>query len=82
MLDALFYLLFILFISGHYRLDVSMFEKIKDYEEKTLSSSQQKSKASDHLPYWTYVLSFSSIHKSHALIGYLSLHTLGLSFYS
>jgi hypothetical protein len=51
MLDALFYLLFILFISGHYRLDVSMFEKIKDYEEKTLSSSQQKSKASDHLPY-------------------------------
>jgi hypothetical protein len=82
MFDVLFYLLFILFISGHYRLDVSMFERIKDYEEKTSSSSQRKSKASDQLPYWTYVLSFSSIHKPHVLIGYLSLHTLGLSFYS
>jgi hypothetical protein len=40
MFDVLFYLLFILLISGHYRLDVSLFEKIQDYEEKTLSSSK------------------------------------------
>jgi hypothetical protein len=36
--------LFILLISGHYRLDVSLFEKIQDYEEKTLSSSKQESR--------------------------------------
>jgi hypothetical protein len=34
-------------IFGHYRLDVSLFKKIKDYEEKTLSSSKRESKASD-----------------------------------
>jgi hypothetical protein len=38
----MFYLLFTLLISGHYRLDVSLFEKIQDYEEKTLSSSKQE----------------------------------------
>jgi hypothetical protein len=42
MLDVLFYLLFILLISGYYRLDVSLFEKIEDYEEKTLSSSKRE----------------------------------------
>jgi hypothetical protein len=40
MFDVLFYLLFILLIFGHYRLDVSLFEMIQDYEEKTLSSSK------------------------------------------
>jgi hypothetical protein len=40
MFDVLFYLLFILLIFGHYHLDVSLFEKIEDYEEKTLSSSK------------------------------------------
>jgi hypothetical protein len=40
MFDVLFYLLFILLVSGHYRLDVSLFEKIQDYEEKTLSNSK------------------------------------------
>jgi hypothetical protein len=40
MFVVLFYLLFILLISGHYRLDVLLFEKIQDYEEKTLSSSK------------------------------------------
>jgi hypothetical protein len=40
MFNVLFYLLFILLVSGHYRLDVSLFEKIQDYEEKTLSSSK------------------------------------------
>jgi hypothetical protein len=47
MFDVLFYLLFILLIFGHCRLDVSLSKKIKDYEEKTLSSRQWESKASD-----------------------------------
>jgi hypothetical protein len=34
--------LFVLFVSGHYCLDVSLFKKIQDYEEKTLSSSKQE----------------------------------------
>jgi hypothetical protein len=41
MFDVLFYLLFILLVYGHYRLDVLLFEKIQDYEEKTLSSSKR-----------------------------------------
>jgi hypothetical protein len=44
---VLFYLFFILLVSGHYRLDIPLFEKIQDYEEKTLSSSKAGSKASD-----------------------------------
>jgi hypothetical protein len=40
MFDVLFYLLFILFVSSRYRLDVSLFEKIQDYEEKTLSNGK------------------------------------------
>jgi hypothetical protein len=48
MFDVLFYLLFILFVSSRYRLDVSLFEKIQDYEEKTLSNGKWESKASDH----------------------------------
>jgi hypothetical protein len=37
---VLFYSLFILLVSSSYCLDVSLFEKIQDYEEKTLSSSK------------------------------------------
>jgi hypothetical protein len=44
MFDVLFYLLFILLVSGHYRLDVSLFEKIQDYEEKTLSNSKREAR--------------------------------------
>jgi hypothetical protein len=44
MFDVQFYLLFILLVSYHYRLDVSLFEKIQDYEEKTLSSSKQEAR--------------------------------------
>jgi hypothetical protein len=40
MFVVLFYLLFILFVFGHCCLDVSLFEKIQDYEEETLSSSK------------------------------------------
>jgi aspartyl/asparaginyl beta-hydroxylase (cupin superfamily) len=44
MFDVLFYLLFILLISGQYHLDVSLFEKIQEYEEKTLSSSKREAR--------------------------------------
>jgi hypothetical protein len=44
MFDVLFYLLFILLISGHYHLDISLFEKIQDYEEKTLRSSKREAR--------------------------------------
>jgi hypothetical protein len=40
MFSVLFYLLFILLVSSRRYLDVSLFEKIQDYEEKTLSSSK------------------------------------------
>jgi hypothetical protein len=32
----LFYLLFVLLVSRHYYLDVLLFKKIQNYEEKTL----------------------------------------------
>jgi hypothetical protein len=40
MFDALF----ILLVFSHYHLDASLFEKIEDYEEKTLSSSKQEAR--------------------------------------
>jgi hypothetical protein len=44
MFDVLLHLLFILLIFDHYYLDVSLFEKIQDYEEKTLSSSKREAR--------------------------------------
>jgi hypothetical protein len=35
-----FYLLLVLLVSGGYRVNVLLFEKIQDYEEKTLSISK------------------------------------------
>jgi hypothetical protein len=70
-----FYLFLILLVSGLYHLDVSLFEKIQDYEEKTLSSSKWEARQVTH----DYIepmcsLSFSSINIGlHALILYLSL---------
>jgi uncharacterized membrane protein len=70
-----FYLFLVLLVSGHCRLDVSLFEKIQDYEEMTLSSSKSMEKQvtlDDIDPVCS--LSFSSIHIGlHALILYLSL---------
>jgi hypothetical protein len=40
----MFIYLFILLVSDHYHLDVSLFEKIQDYEEKTLSSSKSEAR--------------------------------------
>jgi hypothetical protein len=42
--SILFYLLFVLLIFCHYYLDVSLFEKIQDYEEKTLSISKREAR--------------------------------------
>jgi hypothetical protein len=70
-----FYLFLILLVSSHYRLDDSFFEKIQDYEDKTLSSSKQQARqvTLDHIDLMCS-LSISSIHISlHALILYLSL---------
>jgi hypothetical protein len=44
MFDVIFYLLFILLVSDHYHLDVSLFEKIQNYKEKTLSSSKREAR--------------------------------------
>jgi hypothetical protein len=70
-----FYLFLVLLIFGHYRLDISLFEKIQDYEEKTLSSSKREARqvTLDHIDPMCS-LSFSSIHIGmHALILYLSI---------
>jgi hypothetical protein len=53
----------------------------KNLTSKTLSYSQWESKPSDPCPFCSNMLSLSSILKPHALIGYLSLHTLGFGFY-
>jgi hypothetical protein len=42
MFGILFCLLFVLLVCSHYYLDVSLFEKIQDYEEKTLSNSNRE----------------------------------------
>jgi hypothetical protein len=44
MFDVLFYLLFVLLVSNHYCLYISLFKKIQDYEKKTLSSSKQEAR--------------------------------------
>jgi uncharacterized membrane protein len=71
----MFYLFFVLLVFYHYRLDILLFEKIQDYEDKTLSSSKQEARqvTLDHIdPMCSF--SLSSIHIGlHALILYLSL---------
>jgi hypothetical protein len=42
--DVWFYLFIILLVFSYYRLDVSLFKKIQDYEEKTLSSSEREAR--------------------------------------
>jgi hypothetical protein len=68
---------FLLLISGHYRLDISLFEKIQDYEEQTLSSSKWEARqvTLDHIDHMC-PLSLSSIHIGmHALILLHKPHT-------
>jgi hypothetical protein len=59
----LFYLLFVLLIFGRYCLDVSLFEKIQDYEEKILSSSKREARqvTLDHIDHMCS-LSLSLVH--------------------
>jgi hypothetical protein len=64
-----------LLVSGHYRSDVSLFKKIQDYEDKTLSSSRREARqvTLDHIDPMCS-LSFATIHIGiHALILYLRL---------
>jgi uncharacterized membrane protein len=70
-----FYLFLVLLVFDHYRLDVSLFEKIQDYEEKTLTSTNWEARqvTLDHIDPMCS-LSFSSIHIGmHTLILFLSL---------
>jgi hypothetical protein len=70
-----FYLFVVLLVSSHYRLDVSFFEKIQDYEDKTLSSSKWEARQVnlDHIDHMCSI-SLSSIHIGlHAVVLYLSL---------
>jgi hypothetical protein len=39
-----FYLFLVLLVFDHYGLDVSLFEKIQDYEDKTLSSNKREAR--------------------------------------
>jgi hypothetical protein len=69
-----FYLFLVLLVFGHYYLGVSLFKKIQDYEEKTLSSSMREARqvTLDHIDPMCS-LSFCSVHIGlHALILYLS----------
>jgi hypothetical protein len=59
------YYLFVLFVSDRYCLDVTLFEKIQDYEEKTMSSSKREAKQVmlNHIdPICSISLSFSLVH--------------------
>jgi uncharacterized membrane protein len=70
-----FYLFLVFLVFSHYRLDDLFFEKIQDYEDKTLSSSKQEARqvTLDHIDPMCS-LSISSIHIGlQALILYLSL---------
>jgi hypothetical protein len=57
---VLFYLLLVLLISGRYYLGVSLFEKIQDYEEKTLSSSKREARqvTLDHVDPYAFFLKY------------------------
>jgi hypothetical protein len=80
MFSILFYLFFVLLVSSHRYLDVSQFEKIKDYEEKTLSSSKWEAYqvTLDHIdPMCFPSLVYTGMH---ALILLPKPHTLGFGF--
>jgi hypothetical protein len=69
------YLFLVLLVFSHYHLDVSLFEKIKDYEDKILSSSKWEARQVTlvHVDPMRSP-SFSSIYTVlHAFIPYLGL---------
>jgi hypothetical protein len=57
-----FYLFLVLLISGHYRLEVSLFEKIQDYEDKTLSSNKWEARQVTLAMLILYVLFLSLVY--------------------
>jgi hypothetical protein len=67
-----------LLVFDHYRYAPTTLRMFKSSTFKTLSSSKWESMASGPWPFCSNMLSLSSIHYLNALIGYLSLHTLGL----
>jgi hypothetical protein len=79
---VVFYLLLILLISNHYRLDVSLFKKIQDYEEKTLSGSKQEARQVflNHLEALCFLPLVTLLHANPKLNTYLI--PLGLGFVS
>jgi hypothetical protein len=57
-----FYLFLVLLISGHYRLEVSLFEKIQDYEDKTLRSNKWEARQVTLAMLILYVLFLSLVY--------------------
>jgi hypothetical protein len=53
-----FYLFLALLVSGHYCLDVLLFENNQDYEDKTLSSSKREARqvTLDHIDPMCFLL--------------------------
>jgi hypothetical protein len=68
-------------MSSHHCLDVTLFEKIQDYEEKTLSSSKREAKQVflDHIEPICFLPLVTLMHASLELDTYLI--PLGLSLY-
>jgi hypothetical protein len=69
-----------LLVSSHRCLDVSLFEKIKDFEEKTSSSSKWEARqvTLDHIDPMSFLsLVYTGMH---ALILLPKPHTLGFAF--
>jgi hypothetical protein len=60
----LFYLFFVLLVSSCRCLDVSLIEKIKDYEEKTLSSSKREARQVT-LDHFVAICFLSLVYTSH-----------------
>jgi hypothetical protein len=69
--------LFIIACFQSLSLGTDGFENLQELDDHNLGSKWE-SEASDPEPYCSNILSPSSIHWPHALIGYPSFHTLGL----
>jgi hypothetical protein len=72
--------LFVLLVFGLYCLDVSLLEKIQDYEEKTLSSSKREARqvTLDHFDHMCSL--FSLVHILACMLYYCYLRLIPLGF--
>jgi hypothetical protein len=77
----LFIYLFVLLIFGRYCLDILLFEKIQDYEEKTFSSSKREARqvTLDHVDPICFLPLVTLLHAYLKLNTYLIPLGLGLS---